>query len=192
MPSGNIAICEATSPNGTNWTKLGPIENSTKNGALICDPNGAPVKIHGKFAMYVGNDKFGVCYSKDLINWGPITWININFPADWRRPYEPCVAIAKFSPAYKGDIVLFVAGRLDGFGKWYYAISETLFGESDLTKKIDQLSDCIMKPKEAYESGQFTNCLWTNCVIQHKGQWMMYYGAGDRNIGLATAPVDKQ
>jgi predicted GH43/DUF377 family glycosyl hydrolase len=29
-----------------------------------------------------------------------------------------------------------------------------------------------------------------NCIIQHNQQWMMYYGAGDRNIGLATAPVN--
>jgi predicted GH43/DUF377 family glycosyl hydrolase len=78
---------------------------------------------------------------------------------------------------------------LNGKGKWFYAISEVLFSKADLTRKVDQLDDCIMKPREPYESGQNKNCLWMNSIIQHDGQWLMYYGAGDRYVGLATAPV---
>jgi hypothetical protein len=77
-----------------------------------------------------------------------------------------------------------------GKGKWFYAISEALFSKANLINKVDQLDDCIMKPREPYESGSSRNCLWMNCIIQHDNQWMMYYGAGDRNVGLATAPVN--
>ncbi len=187
---GSISLCEATSTDGLNWKKLGPVVDSTKNGAMICDPNGTPVQINGKFAMFVGNSKFGVCYSDDLLKWSPVTYFDMKLPADWVRPYEPCVAVANYSAARPDDVVLFIAGTLNGKGKWFYGISETLFSKADLTQKVDQLDDCIMTAREPYESGTFRNCLWMNCIIEHNNQWMMYYGAGDRNVGLATAPVE--
>ena len=188
-PGGGMALCEATSADGKDWKKLGVVEQGTKNGAPVCDPQGTPVKINGKFAMFLGNAKFGVCYSDDLVHWGPITWINMKLPPDWVTPYEPCVAVTDYSPSRPNDVLLFIAGTLNGKGKWFYAISEVLFSKTDLTQKVEQLNDCIMKAREPYESGQYKKCLWMNCIIQHNHQWMMYYGAGDRNVALATAPV---
>lgn len=186
--SRQICLCEATSKDGIHWKKLGVIEAGTKNGAIVRDPAGTPIKINGKFVMYTGDSKFGVCFSEDLTTWSPITWIDLHFPAGWRTPYEPCVAIADHCASRPDDIVVFIAGTLNGKGKWYYAISEVLFAKSDLTKKAAQLDDCIMQPRESYESGTFQNCLWMNSLIQYQGQWWMHYGAGDRNVGLATAP----
>lgn len=164
--------------------------DNAKNGAMICDPNGGPVQINGKYALYVSDSKgVGICYSDDLVKWSSITRVNMKLPPNWVQPYEPCIAIANYSTSKPNDIVLFIAGTLNGKGKWFYAISETLFSKADLTSKVDQLDDCIMKPREPYESGTFKKCLWMNCIIQHDNQWMMYYGAGDRNVGLATAPV---
>jgi len=186
---GGIALCEATSTNGHDWKKLGIAIDNTKNGALLSDPNGNPVRVNGKFVMYLGNSQFGICYSDNLINWGPVAWINMNLPPNWVKPFEPCIAVTNHSVNRPDDIVLFIAGTLNGKGKWFYAISEVLFSKKDPAKKADQLNDCIMKPQELYESGEFKNCIWMNSIIQHNGQWMMYYGAGDRNIGLATAYV---
>ena len=149
------------------------------------------MKINGKYAMYVGNSGFGICYSDDFVKWSPVEKIDMMLPPGWVKPYEPCVAVADPASAKPDNIVLFIAGTLNGKGKWFYGISEVLFSKADLTKKVEQLDDCIMKAREPYESGQFRNCLWTNCIIQHEGQWMLYYGAGDRNVGLATAPVKK-
>jgi predicted GH43/DUF377 family glycosyl hydrolase len=187
--SSEICLCEATSTNGINWTKLGVIERGTKNGAIVRNPVGEPVKINGKFVMYTGDSKFGVCYSDDLMHWSSITWIDLKLPPGWTTPYEPCVAIADYSIGRPDDIVVFIAGTLNGNGKWFYAISEVLFRKSNLTTKADQLNDCIMKPREDYESGTFKDCLWMNSILRHNGQWWMHYGAGDRNIGLATAPL---
>jgi beta-1,2-mannosidase len=186
--SNKISLCEATSTDAKTWSKLGVIQVGTKNGALICNPHGVPVKISGKFAMFTGDQRCGVCYSEDLTNWSPITWINLHLPKGWIRPWEPCVAVADYSKTDPNNIVLFIAGTLNGKGKWYYAISETLFSKDDLTIKIDQLNDCIFKPQEPYESGTFPNCVWMNSILLHDNQWWMHYGAGDRNIGLATAP----
>ena len=186
--SGEICLCEATSTDCIHWKKLGIIEAGTKNGAIVRDPFGTPVKIKGRFVMYTGNSSLGVCYSDDLIHWGPITWIDPGFPDGWVAPYEPCVAVANYSRHQPGNIVVFVAGTLNGKGKWYYAISELLFSKSSLTHKAAQLDDCIMKPTESYESGTFPNCIWMNGIVLHDGQWWMHYGAGDRNVGLATAP----
>ena len=139
--------------------------------------------------MYVGDSKFGICYSEDLINWGPVTWFDMELPKDWVKPYEPCIAITNYSQEHPNNIVLFIAGTLNGKGKWFYGISEVLFSKDDLTHKVEQFDDCIMKAQEPYESGQKTKSLWMNCIIQHDGQWMLYYAAGDRNVALATCPV---
>ena len=181
-----IALCEATSKDGRNWTKLGIIETGTKNGAVLCDAHATPVKVNGKYVMYIGDQKMGVCYSDDMLKWGPITWIDMGFPKGWTKPYEPCYAVTNL-PGRPDDVVLFIAGRLNGKNRWYYAISEYLFKKADLDHPADKLDDCILKPAEPYESGEFKNCLWMNSIIEHDGQWWMYYGAGDRNIGLATA-----
>ncbi|MDR3377459.1 MAG: hypothetical protein P4M10_02145, partial [Verrucomicrobiae bacterium] len=187
--SGQICLCEAVSSNAINWRKLGVKEMGTKNGAILRDPAGTPVKINGKFVMYTGDSKLGVCYSDDLVTWGPITWIDPQFPKGWTTPYEPCVAVTGHSSSRPDDIVLFIAGTLNGKGRWFYAISEMLFSTADVTKKAAQLDDCIMQPQESYESGTFQNCLWMNSILLHDGQWWMHYGAGDRNVGLATTPA---
>jgi hypothetical protein len=70
--------------------------------------------------------------------------LNMKLPPNWVRPYEPCAAVANYSNSKPDDIVLFIAGTLNGKGKWFYAISETLFSKADLTHKVDQLDDCIM------------------------------------------------
>jgi predicted GH43/DUF377 family glycosyl hydrolase len=188
-PGSGVAICEATSPDGTNWTKLGVVIGHTKNAAMICDPNGTPVKINGKFAMYCGNSNFGISYSDDLLKWSPMQKIDAKLPPGWVSPFEPCVAVTDFSKTQPDNVVLFIAGTLNGKHRWFYAISEMLFSKSNLTTKVAQLDDCIMKPQETYESGQNKNCLWMNCIISQDNQWMMYYGAGDRNVALATAPM---
>ena len=183
-------LCEATSSDGLTWNKLGKVLPA-KNGAMVCDPFGTPVKINDKFAMFYGNNKVFISYSDDLIHWGKGTLIDMKFPSGWVGPFEPCVAITDYSSSQPGNVVLFIAGALNGKKIWYYAISEALFSKADLTTKVAQLDDCIFKPRgERYESGTYKNCLWMNCIIQHNKQWMMYYGAGDRTIGLATAPVN--
>ena len=58
----------------------------------------------------------------------------------------------------------------------------------NLTQKVAQLDDCIMKPVEPYESGTYQNCLWMNSIFLHDHHWWMHYGAGDRYVGLANAP----
>ena len=185
----HVALCEATSPDGTHWKKLGVIEDGTKNAAVVCDPNGTPVKINGKFVMYTGDTQFHLCYSDDMVHWGPMTPINIPVPATWKQSFEVCVAVADYDPAHPDNIVVFIGGPLNGQGKWYYALSETLFSKKDLATEVAVLPDCIMKPREVYDSGTFTNSDWMNCIIQHDGQWLLYYSAGDRNVVLATAPV---
>ncbi len=186
----HMAICEATSPDAIHWKKLGSVVSGTKNAAVLSDPNGTPVKVNGKYVMYCGNGNFKISYSDDMLTWTPtVNLSGVKLPPGWGGPYEPCVAVIDSSSANPDNIVLFIAGTLNGKGKWFYAISEMLINKNDLTTTTGKLDDCIMKPREPYESGQNKNCLWTNCIIQRDGQWYLYYGAGDRFVGLANAPV---
>jgi beta-1,4-mannooligosaccharide phosphorylase len=68
--SSKICLCEATSTDCIHWKKLGIIETGTKNGAIVRDPVGRPVRINDRFVMYTGDSSLGVCYSDDLIHWG--------------------------------------------------------------------------------------------------------------------------
>ncbi len=129
LPDKHIAECEATSVDGRTWKKLGVVVPGTKNCAVICDPNGAPVRIAGKFALYAGNDGFGIAYSDDMIHWGPFKRIDLHLAKGWVKPYEPCFAVTNYSKTNPDDVLLFIAGTLNGKGKWFYAISEVLLSK---------------------------------------------------------------
>ena len=126
---------------------------------MICDPNGTPVEDQWQIRDVLSAIRGFRCLllRRLLIKWSHRT-VNIpKLPPSWVRPYEPCVAVANYSKANPDDIVLFIAGTLNGKGKWFYAISEMLFSKADLTQKVDQLDDCIMTAREPYESGTSTN-----------------------------------
>lgn len=40
-----------------------------------------------------------------------------------------------------------------------------------------------------YTEGQVSNVLFSEGLVQFRGQWFMYFGEGDAYLGTATAPV---
>ena len=98
------------------WKKLGSVVEGTKNGAVICDPNGLPIQINGKYTMFVGDSSFGICHSNDLIKWSLVSEADLKLPPKRVKPFERCVSIANYSVAKPKDIVLFIAGTLNGKG----------------------------------------------------------------------------
>ncbi len=105
LKANRIALCEATSADGTTWRKLGPVVEDRKNGAVICDPSGTPVKINGKFALYTGN--LELYYSDDMVQWSLGGKIDLKLPVGWNTAYEPCVAVTDPASSHPDDVVLF-------------------------------------------------------------------------------------
>jgi predicted GH43/DUF377 family glycosyl hydrolase len=192
---GSIAIDEAYSTDMIHWTQLGPVEQNNKDAAVVTNPQGTPVEIGGQYVMYYGQAGSGtyIAYSADMIHWTTGTPVNLDLPSGY-SPYEMCVAVTDY-PTLAGsslnqDIDMFVAGTLMANGRWFYAISELEFSRSDLTTELDQLTFPVLQPETSYEVlGQTSRAVFMNTIIFHNGQWMMYYGAGDTDVALATAPL---
>ena len=202
--NGTININLSTSTDLIHWTAYGAIIPGTKNAAVLTDPNGHPIQMHGQYAMYYGGDSGsrgcgqGGCgsnltYSTDLIHWSGTTPVNFNFPSTF-TPWEICVALSNY-PTIQGhanqqNIVVFVAGTLMSYGRWYYGISETEFSGTNPTQQLGQLTDATLSPSAPYElTGHTNNTVFMNTIMFANGQWQMNYGAADHVVALATAPL---
>ncbi|HSZ42538.1 MAG TPA: hypothetical protein VK817_21460 [Trebonia sp.] len=195
---GQIDIDKAYSTDMVHWTQVGPVEENDKDAAVVASPQGVPVKINGQYVMYYGQGGNGtyIAYSTDLLHWSAGTPVNLDLPSGY-SPYEMCVAVTDYqtvagAPANQ-DIDMFFAGTLMANGRWYYAISELEFSRSDLTAELDQLTVPVLQPETSYELlGQTERTVFMNDIIFVDGQWRMYYGAGDTDVALATAPLRSQ
>ena len=193
--SGSIDIDEAYSTDMIHWTQLGPVEQNNKDAGVVTNPEGTPVKIDGHYVMYYGQSGNGtyIAYSTDMVHWTTGTPVNLDLPSGY-SPYEICVAVTDY-PTVAGsslnqDIDMFVAGTLMANGRWYYAISELEFSRSNLADELDQLTFPVLQPQTSYEVlGQTQRAVFMNTIIFRSGQWLMYYGAGDTDVALATAPL---
>ena len=112
----HIDINEAVSTNARNWKQLGPVLHSTKDAAVVADPEGRPVRIAGHYLMYYG--EFGQTFlaqSTDFVQWTTVGPVNAGLPAS-DGGYEFCIAVTNYRTTVKGgthnDIDLFVAGQL--------------------------------------------------------------------------------
>lgn len=192
---GQIDIDEAYSTDMVHWTQVGPVEQNDKDASVITNPQGIPVKINGQYVMYYGQSGNGtyIAYSTDMVHWTAGTPVNLDLPSGY-QPYEMCVAVTDY-PTVAGaplnrDIDMFFAGTLMANGRWYYAISELEFSRSNLTTELDQLTVPVLQPETSYELlGQTERTVFMNDIIFVDGQWRMYYGAGDTDVALATAPL---
>lgn len=191
----------ASSTDMIHWDKLGTVVPDVEDAfdpALIADPEGNPVKIGGRYAMYYG---FGphsahLMFSEDLVHWTDTEPVDLHFP-DSYNPWEVCFAVTDY-PTVQGrpvnhDILMFVGGTLMAQGRWYYALSEVLFSRDKPSHQIGQLTFPILEPQMPYEVlGDAFRTVWMNSIFLHQGKWWMYYGAADTVCCLAHAPLRSQ
>jgi predicted GH43/DUF377 family glycosyl hydrolase len=192
---GQIDIDEAYSTDMVHWTQVGPVEQNDKDASVITNPQGVPVTIDGQYVMYYGQSGNGtyIAYSTNMVNWTTGTAVNLDLPSGY-EPYEMCVAVTDYQTIAgqpdNHNIDLFFSGTLMANGRWYYAISELEFSRSDLTNELDQLTYPVLRPQTSYELlGQTKSAVFMNDIIFVNGEWRMYYGAGDTDVALATAPL---
>jgi beta-1,2-mannosidase len=72
-----------------------------------------------------------------------------------------------------------------------YSVGEALFSESDPGKLLGRTDRPVLTPVWPYErTGQYTaGATFAEGLVPFKGQWLLYYGAADSVIGVASTEV---
>jgi predicted GH43/DUF377 family glycosyl hydrolase len=188
-------LCLATSRDLIHWVRKGVIlpayqgnwnKGWTKSGAIV------PEKINGKYWMYwLGTaadktDQMGLSYSTDLIRWTEAT----QSPVLPRRPGEFDSRVVEPGPPpilTDRGIVLIYNGADDNL---VYRTAVAIFDRRDPRKLLYRSENPIFFPENEWEKvGQVPNVVFVEGMVQEKNRFLFYYGAADKYIGVAVAPV---
>lgn len=207
----NDTLMVATSKDLLRWQKRGPAFAKayggryvphTRTGAVVTRRDGerlVATKINGKYWMYwmIG------CYlatSDDLINWSPVTdaggrLISALAPRNGRFDSASCEAGAIALLTDAGIVLLYNAenakpenGGDATLPAGFSSLGQALFDKDDPSKLIARLDKPFLRVEHDWEREGFaSNALVSNGLVYFKGEWLLYYGAADRLIGLAVA-----
>jgi len=188
-------LCLATSTDLIHWRRQGVILPSfkgkwnvkwTKSGAIV------PEKINGKYWMYYladakGKDtQMGVAYSDDLLHWTEA----LDHPVLSSRPGSFDSQVVEPGPApiiTPQGIFLIYNGADD---QLVYSTGWVLFDKNDPTKVLARSEQPVFAPEKEWEKvGQVPNVVFVEGMVKDGNRWLFYYGAADKNIGVATAPA---
>lgn len=204
------SIGVATSRDLRHWTKHGPafaqayggkFVAGSRTGAIVCRREGERLiaaKIQGKYWMYW---KIG-CYlasSENLIDWTPVLDEN-GHPRSLLPPRaglfdSGCAesgAIALLTPHgilhfYNGLNVEPSQGGTRKYVPGWSGLGQALFAADEPTRLVSRLDRPFVKAEYPWELQGFTPpAVVANGLVCFHGEWLLYYGAADRRIGLAV------
>jgi predicted GH43/DUF377 family glycosyl hydrolase len=192
---GDAQLCLASSKDLVHWQRQGVLLPSyqgrwnvkwTKSGAILNE------KINGKYWMYFLGDakgqdtQMGIAYSEDLVHWTEA----LDHPVLSSRAgmFDAHVVEPGPPPILTTDGIFLIYNGADDHD--VYATGWVLFDRNDPTKVIARASTPIFSPEHEWEKvGQVPNVVFVEGLVQEKTRWLFYYGAADKNIGVATAPI---
>jgi beta-1,2-mannosidase len=189
----------ATSTDLTTWTKHGLVFDDaalTANAAFRACHDGrpwtksggiVPQKIGGEYVMYFGENDLFVATSKDGVNWAfdageaPVL--------SKRAGFFDQGLVEPGPPPFVDDEGIHLLYHGDG-PPLGYQLGEAVFSKDDPRKVLRRSASTLLKPDQPYEQkGQVGAVIFAEGLVQHRGQWMLYYGAADGHVALATAPA---
>jgi predicted GH43/DUF377 family glycosyl hydrolase len=185
-------LCMAVSADLVHWSRRGILlpaykgnwnKRWTKSGAILSDA------IHGKTWMYWlgttadGKDQMGLSSSKDLIHWTEETQTPVlpvrpgKFDSRVVEPGPPPILTAD-------GIVLIYNGADD---KLVYRTGIVVFDRNDPRKVLYRSEEPVFAPELEWEKvGQVPNVVFVEGLVADKDGYLLYYGAADKYIGVAT------
>lgn len=202
-------LCLATSDNLLDWKKYEPIVpnhyeifrdensvpgvrlNSSKSGAIIPEKDK-----NGSYNMIFGDSYLHVATSKDLIHWetnpadppwasGVHLWENMLI--------EPGPAPIKANAPGNKYIFIYNAATLGNgkYNKKQYSTGQMLIDYDDFDNgPLARVETPILEVTEDNEkNGLVDNVVFSEGLVQFKNKWFLYFGQGDSDLGVATAPV---
>jgi predicted GH43/DUF377 family glycosyl hydrolase len=184
-------LCLAISGDLVHWRRLGVVvpayqgnwnKGWTKSGAILSE------KIDGQHWMYwLGTaadktDQMGLSRSKDLIHWTEVT----QTPVLPRRPGKFDSRVVEPGPPpflSDGGILLIYNGADDNL---VYRTGIAIFDRKDPSKLLYRSDSPVFEPQLEWEkAGQVPNVVFVEGVVQRGDDWLIYYGAADKYIGIA-------
>jgi predicted GH43/DUF377 family glycosyl hydrolase len=188
-------LCLAESNDLIHWKRLGVIlpayqgkwnRGWTKSGAIVSQ------KITGKYWMYwLGTaadktDQMGLSSSSDLLHWTEET----AFPVLPRRPGKFDSRVVEPGPPpilTPGGIVLIYNGADDHL---VYRTGIAVFDRNDPRKVLYRSDNPVFAPEKEWETiGQVPNVVFVEGLATRGNDWLLYYGAADKYVGVATAKL---
>lgn len=196
-------LCLATSTDLRTWTRHGPLfpdldtwrtvswaqalRGSTrphnKAGGIV------PVQVGGMWHMYVGEGAVYHATSTDLLHWTageePILE---GRPGMWDADLVEVGA----PPVVVGDqlIVLVNGARLISVTDRVvdYRCGQVAFALDDPSRVVQRGDDPWLEPATSFElQGLVPNVTFVEGLVQHRGQWLAYYGQSDTTTAVAIA-----
>ncbi len=186
-------LCLATSKDLIDWTRQGvtlPANQGTwnvhwtKSGAII------PQQIGGRWFMYYLGEanenppaQMGLAVSDDLIHWKDATPEPVlHTRVHWfdSRVVEPGPA-----PLVLDEGILLIYNGADD--DLVYSIGWALFDRNDPAKLLARSPEPAFRAEQPWERvGQVPSVVFVEGLIRDEERLMLYYGAADKYIGLAT------
>ena len=188
-------LCLATSKDLIHWDRRGVIIPSfkgkwnvkwTKSGAIV------PRKINGRYWMYYLGDakgkdtQMGVAYSDDALHWTEA--LDHPVMASRAGSFDSQVVEPGPPPVITEQGIFLIYNGADD--KLVYSTGWVLFDKEDPTKVLARSEDPIFSPEKEWEKvGQVPNVVFVEGMVRDGKRWLFYYGAADKSIGVASAPV---
>jgi predicted GH43/DUF377 family glycosyl hydrolase len=128
----------------------------------------------------------GLSWSTDLIHWTEAT----TTPVLPRRPGKFDSRVVEPGPPpilTKQGIVLIYNGADDNL---VYRTAVAIFDRRDPRKVLYRSDTPIFVPEKEWEKvGQVPNVVFVEGMVQERNRFLFYYGAADKYIGVAEAPL---
>jgi predicted GH43/DUF377 family glycosyl hydrolase len=191
-------LCLATSKDLLVWERQGVIMPAykgrwnvgwTKSGAIV------PEKIDGKYWMYFlgtsadKTDQMGLAYSSDLIHWTEAT----DTPVLPRRAaqFDSRVVEPGPPPIVTKDSIILIYNAADDHLVYRTAIA--VFDRRDPRKLVWRSEQPVFFPESDWEKvGQVPNVVFVEGMARKGNDYLFYYGAADKFVGVDEVPVDPQ
>jgi len=163
----------------------------TRHGVILPDFDDKdaalfPVRIGGKYVMYHRMwPDIWVSYSDDLVHWHGHRVLMRPKPGSWDSEW-----IGAGAPPIRTD---------DGWLNFYHGVDRdgvyrlgVFYSDlDDPGKVLARSAEPTLNPEEAFECiGPTCSVVFTCGAVERDGAYLIYYGGGDRSIGVATLARD--
>lgn len=182
--------CLATSSDLVHWADKGVIltpasawdQGQVKAAVIV------PHRIAGKYIMYFAGQtvpwhtSLGIAVSEDLLHWTDVTKQPVltarqgNFDSLGVEPGATPILLRS------GILLIYNGWNPEHVHKTGWV----LFSKSDPAKVIARSQAPFIEPHFPYEIEGRNAFTFTEGAVHFRGQWLFYYGAADRSIGVAS------